>query len=72
MTDRGKEIVEKLYKQNFLNGFDFSILIQDIAIPEGMYVIGTGNWENVNAAVAAHLVRQIKKHPIIWRLFFMF
>lgn len=71
MTDRGKEILNKAYQQGWLNGFDFSLLIQDITISENGYVIDTGNWENVNAEVALRLAEQIKKHPILWKLFFM-
>lgn len=71
MTDSGKEILNKAYQQGWLSGFDFSLFIQDMTISENEYVIGTGNWENVNAEVAIRLAEQIKKHPIIWKLFFM-
>ena len=71
MTARGKEILEKACKQGWLSGFDFSIFIQELTISENGYVIGTGNWENVNAEVALRLAEQIKKHPILWKLFFM-
>lgn len=68
---RGKEILNKAYQQGWLSGFDFSLLIQDMTISENGYVIDTGNCENVNAEVALQLVKQIKKYPIIWKLFFM-
>ena len=71
MTDSGKEILNKAYQQGWLSGFDFSLLIQDMTISENGYVIDTGNWENVNAEIALLLAEQIKKHPIIWKLFFM-
>ena len=71
MTDSGKEILNKAYNQGWLSGFDFSLLIQDMTISEKGYVIDTGNWENINAEVALRLAEQIKKHPIIWKLFFM-
>ena len=71
MTDSVKEILNKAYQQGWLSGFDFSLLIHDMIISENGYVIGTGNWENVNAEVALRLAEQIKKHPIIWKLFFM-
>lgn len=71
MTDKGKEILNKAYQKGWLSGFDFSILIQDMTISENGYVIDTGNWENVNAEVALRLVEQIKKHPFLWKLFFM-
>lgn len=68
---RGKEILNKAYQQGWLSGFDFSLLIQDMTISENGYVIDTGNWENVNAEIALRLAKQIKKHPIIWKIFFM-
>lgn len=68
---KGKEILNKAYQQGWLSGFDFSILIQDMTISENGYVIDTGNWENVNAEVALRLVGQIKKHPFLWKLFFI-
>lgn len=71
MTDSGKEILNKACRHGRLSGFDFSLLIQDMTISENGYVIDTGNWENVNAEVALRLTKQIKKHPIIWKLFFM-
>lgn len=71
MTYSGKEILNKAYQQGWLSGFDFSLLIQDMTISENGYIIDTGNWENVNAEVALRLEEQIKKHPIIWKLFFM-
>lgn len=71
MTDIGKKILNKAYQNGWLSGFDFSLLIHDITISENGYVIGTGNWENVNAQVAIRLAKQINKHPIIWKLFFM-
>lgn len=71
MTDIGKKILNKAYQNGWLSGFDFSLLIQDMTISENGYVIGTGNWENVNAEVAIRLAKQINKHPIIWKLFFM-
>lgn len=71
MTYRGKEILNKAYQQGWLTGFDFSLLVQDMTISENGYVLDTGNWENVNAEVALRLAERIKKHPILWKLFFM-
>lgn len=71
MTNTGKELLKKAYQQEWLSGFDFSVLIQDMTISKNGYVIGTGNWECVNAEVALRLAEQIKKHPILWKLFFM-
>ena len=64
-------ILDKASEKRYLNGFEFSILIQNLLISENGYVIDTGNWENVNAEVALRLVEKIKKHPILWKYFFM-
>lgn len=66
-----KELLEKAYNQGWLSGFDFSILIQNMTVSENSYVIDTGNWENVNAEVSLRLAEKIKKHPILWKVFFM-
>ena len=68
---RNKDILDKAAKKGYLNGFEFSILIQNLLISENGYIIDTGNWENVNAETALCLIEQIKKHSILWKLFFM-
>ena len=72
---RGKIIKEKIlykaYKQGWLSGFDFSVLMQEFLVSEDGYVIDTGNYENVNAEVALRLAEKIKKHPKLWKWFFM-
>ncbi len=68
------EINETLYKarqQGYLDGFDFSVLMHNLLVSKNGYVMPTGNWENVNAVIAVMLVERIKKHPILWKLFFM-
>lgn len=69
--NRINEICDKARSKGWLNGFDFSILIQELTIPEGVWVIDTGNFENVNAEVALRLIDRIRRHPIIWKKFFM-
>ena len=69
MAVRGNAIIEKAYQQGWLDGFDFSMFIQEVMIPENGYVLDVGNWENVNAEVVIQLNERIKKHPILWKLF---
>ncbi len=64
-------ILNKAAEKCYLNGFEFSILVQKLLISENGYVIDTGNWENVNAEVALRLVEKIRRHPILWKHFFM-
>lgn len=69
-----KEIEKKLGKDNlfgYIDGYDFSIIMQDLLIPDGDYVIDTGNWKNVNYFCVYGLIKRIKKHPLILRLFFI-
>lgn len=68
---RSEELLNKANKQAWLSGFDFSLLIQDLLISENGYVIDTGNYENANAEVALRLAKKIKKHPKLWKWFFM-
>lgn len=71
MADRKREILNKAKVQGWLSGFDFSVLMQELLVSPNAYVIDTGNWENVNAAVAQLLVQRIRRHPLLWKLFFM-
>lgn len=57
--------------QGWLSGYDFSVLMQELLVSPNAYVIPIGNWENVNAAVAQILVQRIRRHPLLWKLFFM-
>lgn len=63
--------IEKAYEDGYLSGFDFSLLIQDLLIQDGGYVLDIGNYENVNAEVALRLVKNIKEHPKRWKKYFM-
>ena len=70
-AQKTSDIMDNAKIHGYLNGFEFSILIQKLLISENGYVIDTGNWGNVNAEVALRLVEKIKKHPILWKHFFM-
>ena len=48
----------------------FSRFMQDLFIPEGGYIIDTGNFETVNLALLPLIINRIKNHPFIWKLFF--
>ena len=71
LDNRVIKILKRAEEQRWLSGFDFSILMQDLLISENGYVIDTGNWENVNAEVALSLWLRVKRHPVLWKLFFM-
>lgn len=63
------DLTSKAYKQGYLSGFDFSILLQNLLVSKDGWVIDTGNYENVNAEVILRLIKRIKKHPRLWELF---
>ena len=65
------KILTKAWKTKNLNRYEFSIFMQDLLISKEGYVLDMGNWEDVNAEVALRLAKKIRKHPIIWKLFFM-
>ncbi len=65
------KILTKAWKTKSLNGYEFSIFMQELLISKEGYVLDMGNWEDVNAEVALRLAKKIRKHPIIWKLFFM-
>lgn len=71
MVDRKREILNKAKAQGWLSGFDFSVLMQELLVSPNAYVIDTGNWQNVNAAVAQLLAHRIRRHPLLWKWFFM-
>ncbi len=49
----------------------FSQFFQRAFISEDGYIIDTGNFETVNREMLYMVYERIKKHPILWRLFFM-
>ena len=71
LDNRVIKILKRAEEQRWLSGFDFSILMQDLLISKNGYVLDTGNCENVNAEVALALWSRVKRHPVLWKLFFM-
>lgn len=50
---------------------EFSAFIHELLISEGGYVIEVGDCRNTNYICAHELLKRVKKHPLIWKLFFM-
>lgn len=71
MRDSKEIILKRADREGWLSGFDFSVLMQEFLVSEDGYVIDTGNYENVNAKVTLRLAEKIKKHPKLWKWFFM-
>lgn len=55
----------------YIDGFDFSVFMQRLLVSEHGYIMDIGNWENANYVCAYSLLNKIKKHPLLWKLFFM-
>lgn len=55
----------------WIDGFDFSVFMQDLLVSRNGYIMDTGNWENANYACAHRLLDKIKRHPWICKWFFM-
>lgn len=50
---------------------EFCLKIQKLFISENGYIIDTGNYQDVNSELIIRIEEKIKKHPILWKLFFM-
>lgn len=69
--NKKKKLLCKANDEGRLSGFDFSVLMHELLVSEDGYVLDTGNYEDVNAEVALRLAKNIEKHPLLWKLFFM-
>ena len=49
----------------------FSQFFQRAFISENGYIVDTGNFETVNREMIDLVYEKIKKHPILWKVFFM-
>ena len=69
--EEAESVMNRPENQIGMDGKNFSLFMQALLISEGGYVIDTGGLGNVNAEVADRLVKRVKSHPILWKLFFM-
>ena len=65
------ELNYKAYDKGFLTNDEFAFLMQELLVSEDGYVLDTGNGMQVNAEIALRIVKKIKKHPWLWKKFFM-
>lgn len=67
------ENFDKAYDSNdlFHEYLAFSKFFQKAFISEDGYIIDTGNFQTCNREMIQRVYERIKKHPIIWKLFFM-
>lgn len=71
MSEKLQEILNIAYEQGHLTNEQFAMFMQSVLISENGYVLDTGSNIQVNAEVVLRLTEKIKKHPNIWKLFFM-
>lgn len=64
-------IVNKASQNGWLNYTDFYNYMTDILISETGYATDCGSNANVAAVIVIMLEEKIKKHPLLWKLFFM-
>lgn len=62
------ENIQDYYKEEYLQ---FSRFIQGIFISRHGWIVDTGNFQTVNYQLMFDILYKIKKHPLLWRLFFM-
>lgn len=55
----------------YIDGVHFSVFMQQLLVSEHGYIMDVGNLENANYVCAYSLLNKIKKHPLLWKLFFM-
>ena len=46
-----------------------SNIISSLFISDDGYVIDTGNYRDVNAAILETIIKNVQRHPILWKLF---
>lgn len=69
--DRANEVLIRTAEQSYLDGLDFSRVMLSLLVSKDGYIMDTGNWENANLIAAVELTKKVKRHKLIWKLFFM-
>lgn len=63
---------EAYSSESWLNEYcAFSCFIQNLFISDGGYIMDTGNFQAANYVMMDMIVNRIKKHPLLWKIFFM-
>lgn len=73
--ERMEDAMSKFDKAYFNDNLEeeylqFSRFIQRAFISSGAWIIDTGNYQTVNRELIEDIYYKIKKHPLIWELFF--
>ena len=55
----------------FKEYLEFSRFMQHAFISEDGWIIDTGNFETCNRELIVRIYEKIKKHPLLWKMFFM-
>jgi hypothetical protein len=72
---RMEDAMSKFDKAYFSNNLkeeylQFSRFIQGAFISPTGWIIDTGNYQNVNKVLIEDIYYKIRKHPLIWKIFF--
>ena len=71
--DKGMLNFKKSYTTEdlFHEYLGFSQFVQGCFISKAGYITDTGNFQTVNYELMYLILERIKKHPLVWKLFFM-
>lgn len=62
---------EDAYKENNKENeyISMSNVIASLFVSDDGYVIDTGNYRDVNVAILETIIKNVQRHPILWKLF---
>ena len=66
LTKFNKAYDEDIYTNEYL---ELSRFFQALFISDNGYVIDTGNFQTVNRVILKDILKRVKKHPELWKLF---
>ena len=69
--EQNAEILQKAYNEGYLSDLDFRVYIHNKLVSEDGYLFDWGTNLMANAEIALRLEERIKKHPLLWKIFFM-
>lgn len=72
---RMEDAISKFDKAFFSNNLEeeylqFSRFIQGAFVSPTGWIVETGNYQTVNRVLIRNIYHKIRKHPLIWKLFF--
>ena len=66
-----ESVAAGIERRKGMSDYEFIIKIQNLLISKEACVIDTGSYRDVNAVIIPRLEKKIKRHPLLWKWFFM-